>query len=103
MMNNVMQRPDSYKNLYGFSEILFEYNPQGLYLGVCAIDPETLLEATIIAPQTIELQQAKRMAARKLRMVVDKKFGKKAKTANKSHNTEISHYGKREDTSGWNL
>ncbi len=99
-MNNVMQHPDSYKNLYGFSEILFEYNPQGMYLGVCAIDPETLLEATIIAPKTIELQQAKRMAARKLRMVVDKKFGKKMV---KNNDTATNHYGKREDTSGWNL
>ncbi len=99
-----MQRPDSYKDLYGFNEILFEYNPQGQYLGVCAIDPETLIEATIIAPQTVELYQLKRMAARKLRMAVDKKSGKKPKRANaKSNNTQTSHYGKREDTSGWNL
>ena len=74
-----------------------------MYLGICAIDPETLLEATIIAPQTIELQLAKRMAARKLRMVVDKKSGKKAKRANINNNKGINHYGKREDTSGWNL
>ncbi len=98
-----MQSSNSYKNLYGFNEILFEYNPQGQYLGICAIDPETLLEATIIAPQTIELHLAKRMAARKLRMVVDKKSGKKVKPNTKTHNAEISHYGKREDTSGWNL
>ncbi len=98
-----MERPNSYKNLYGFKEILFEYNPQGQYLGVCAIDPETRMEATIIAPQTIELHFAKRMAARKLRMVVDKKLGKKPKPTKKNNNTETNHYGKREDTSGWNL
>ena len=28
-----MQRPDSYKDLYGFNEILFEYNPQGHVFG----------------------------------------------------------------------
>ncbi len=87
------------KELYGFKEILYEYNPKGRYLSVCALDPETLLEATVIAPKTAHLESLKRMAARKLRIVVDRKQGKQTLTNDK----KSVEYGKQEDNSGWNL
>ncbi len=94
-------------DLYGFREVLFEYNPKGIYIGVCAIDPETLLEATIIGPRSANLESLKMLAIRKLRMVVDKKkshnIKKSAQKPAKSYKLHNESHGKQEKTSGWDL
>ncbi len=85
----------SAKNMYGFREILFEYKQKGRYILICALDPDTALETSVLAPAETSLIVLKRLAARKLRKVVDKEYPEPKKKS--------SAYGKRQSSSGWDV
>jgi len=55
------------------TEVLFELSAIGNSVKVCAIDPDTLVEATIIGPVKAGETALKHAALRKLRYVLAKK------------------------------
>ena len=54
-------------------EVLFEFSAVGNSVKVCAVDPNTLAEATIIGPVGAGEQALKHAALQKLRYVLAKK------------------------------
>ena len=54
-------------------EVLFEFSAVGNSVKVCAVDPETLVEATIIGPVSAGEETLKHAALQKLRYVLAKK------------------------------
>ena len=54
-------------------EVLFEFLPVGNSVKVCAVDPETLVEATIFGPVSAGEAALKHAAVRKLRYLLSKK------------------------------
>jgi len=54
-------------------EVLFEFSPVGNSVKVCAIDPDTLVEATILGPVSAGETALKYAALQKLRYVLTKK------------------------------
>ena len=54
-------------------EVLFEFSAVGNSVKVCAVDPDTLVEATIIGPVSAGEQTLKHAALQKLRYVLAKK------------------------------
>lgn len=57
-------------------EVLFELQRHGNMLRVVAIDPITATEVIMIADPRQNIEIIKRLAARKLEYVLEKKFGK---------------------------
>ncbi|MEQ8664375.1 MAG: hypothetical protein RIC16_01495 [Rhodospirillales bacterium] len=54
-------------------EVLFEFRHVGTSLRVSAIDPDTLTEVTLVADPRTSEEELKRVAARKLHYVIQKK------------------------------
>ena len=104
-----IEMASKYKNMHGFHELLFEYTEKGRYISVCALDPASRLEATVIGPIDTPIPSMRQLAARKLRMVVDKKRGRRRNPSDKTrsnfpkHTGSAGSYGKRESTSGWDI
>ena len=57
----------------GPSEILFEFIPQGSYVKVNAVDPESGIEVTVVGAATASQQALEALAARKLIYVLEKR------------------------------
>jgi len=60
------------RNIYPH-EVLFEFRRIGRVVRVAAIDPVTGIEVTMVAPPSRNMEEAKRIAARKLAYVIGKK------------------------------
>jgi hypothetical protein len=54
------------------SEILFEFVPCGNVIKVTAVEPETKLEAVVVAPITLDTEQMKQLAMQKLAYLLKK-------------------------------
>jgi hypothetical protein len=54
-------------------EVLFEFSPVGNLVKVCAVDPVTLVEATIFGPASAGEAALKHTALQKLRYLLAKK------------------------------
>ena len=54
-------------------EVLFEFSPVGNSVKVCAVDPDTMVEATIFGPISAGEPVLKHAALQKLRYVLAKK------------------------------
>lgn len=54
------------------TEVLFEFHRVGSYLKVCAIDPVTGTEVSVVGPATGSRELLKRTAIAKLEMVLRK-------------------------------
>ncbi len=54
-------------------EVLFEFSAVGNSVKVCAVDPKTLVEATIFGPVTAGEEALKHAAVQKLQYVLAKK------------------------------
>ena len=54
-------------------EVLFEFSAVGNSVKVCAIDPDTMVEATIFGPVNADESALKHAALQKLRYVLAKK------------------------------
>ncbi len=68
--------PSSGRNAAGaakLSEVLFEFSAVGNAVKVCAVDTDTLIEATIFGPVRAGEQALKHAALQKLRYVLAKK------------------------------
>lgn len=55
------------------SEIYFEYQIQGAYVRVSALEPETLTEAVVVIPKGLSEEQMKYQALQKLQYILKKK------------------------------
>ena len=60
-------------NRANLREVLFEFLAVGNTVKVCAVDPDTLVEATIFGPVSAGEQALKHAALQKLRYVLTKK------------------------------
>ncbi len=58
-------------------EVLFEFRRVGNAVKVCAIDPVTRLEITMVAPISADRETMIRLAKRKLSYVINKKMKEK--------------------------
>lgn len=54
------------------SEILFEYVRQGAYVKVTAIEPQTMIEASVVVPANLTQEQMQIQALRRLKYVMEK-------------------------------
>lgn len=54
-------------------EILFEFVRQGNCVKVTAIEPETMIEAAVVVPATLNEEQMKFQALNRLRYILKKK------------------------------
>lgn len=54
------------------SEILFEYIRQGAYVKVTAIEPQTMIEASVVVPANLTQEQMQIQALRRLKYVMEK-------------------------------
>lgn len=61
-------------------EVLFEFQRFGKHLRVCAIDPKSGTEVTMIGDPSAGQEMLKRLAARKLLYVMEKKAAKSERT-----------------------
>jgi hypothetical protein len=71
-----MNPPDSGRGSAGageLDEVLFEFSAVGNSVKVCAIDPDTMVEATIIGPVTAGESALRQAALQKLRYVLTKR------------------------------
>lgn len=53
-------------------EVLFEYIQQGSYVKVTAVEPKTLIEASVVVPASLSQEQMQLQALRRLKYVMDK-------------------------------
>jgi len=58
---------------YPLREVLIEFRHQGNYVRVAAIDPVTLIEVTMVGDPKQGEEILKRLAARKLKYVLNKR------------------------------
>lgn len=63
----------------GTREVLFEFHQVGRALKIIAIDPVTGIEITMVGDPAYSMDMLKRLAARKLYYVIDKKRQQAAK------------------------
>lgn len=56
-------------------EVLFEFSPVGNSVKVCAVDPQTMIEATIFGPVSAGEAALKHAALQKLRYLLGKRRG----------------------------
>lgn len=64
-------------------EVLFEFTPRGKTIRVCAIDPDTNTEVTLVGDPRYGITHLKSLAVRKLRYVLNRKARKEAEKARK--------------------
>ena len=57
-------------------EILFEYVRQGSYVKVTAIEPKTMIEASVVVPANLTQEQMQIQALRRLKYVMEKQSQK---------------------------
>ena len=57
------------------TEVLFEFIPQGRYVKVCAVDPVSKMEVSIVGDVNAPQMTLKRLAIRKLQYVLNKQAG----------------------------
>lgn len=51
---------------------MFEYIQQGSYVKVTAVEPKTLIEASVVVPASLSQEQMQLLALRRLKYVMDK-------------------------------
>jgi len=63
----------------GLGEVLIEFIPSGNSVKVCAVDPKTGIEVSIIGPASASSTQLKRNAMAKLVYVLNKRRAEKSR------------------------
>lgn len=61
------------------AQVLFEFIPQGRYVKVCAVDPVSKIEVSIVGDANASPTTLKQLAKRKLEYVLGKQVGPAAK------------------------
>jgi hypothetical protein len=56
-------------------EVLFEFIPVGKYIKVIALDPETLVEITVVGDRKAPQKELQRIAIQKLKYVLRRRQG----------------------------
>tara|TARA_Y100000588_G_scaffold341867_1_gene386212 strand:+ start:402 stop:716 length:315 start_codon:yes stop_codon:yes gene_type:complete len=90
---------------------LIEYIPSGAYVKVCAVDPVTREEVSIVGDARSGAKRLSQEAVRKLEYVLRRKLAQKAETAagksqggRKAGENNIANRSKRSETpSGWDI
>jgi hypothetical protein len=73
-----MRRPGGRNAAKSGGEYLLEFIPRGIFVKVCAIDPETGVEVSIVGPANGGEELLSRTAVRKLKYVLRKRREKAA-------------------------
>ncbi len=66
-------------------EVLFEFIPQGAYIKVCAVDPVTRIEVSIVGDPRAGKQRLEQIALNKLRYVLRKKQEEKGAASHRQN------------------